>query len=97
MGGKRIVRSRNDRLVAGVCSGLAAYINIDPLLVRLGFVILTLMFNVFGVLTYLALWLMLPNEDSVSSDTRTQVKENIGEMQRTADELVERVRGIFSR
>lgn len=96
MQGKRISRSRNDRLIAGVAGGLAAYLNIDPLLVRLGFALLTL-FNGIGALLYFVLWLLLPNEDSAAPDTRTQVKENIGEMQVTAEQLVDRVRNTFQR
>lgn len=63
MNGKRMTRSRGDRLIAGVASGLAAYFGIDPLFVRIGFVILSL-FNGMGVILYLALWLIVPNEDS---------------------------------
>jgi len=38
----------------------------------------------------------VPNEDSVTVDTRSQVRENVGEMQSAAESLVDRVRGIFS-
>ncbi|MEZ4727847.1 MAG: PspC domain-containing protein [Caldilineaceae bacterium] len=39
---KRLYRSRNDRMVAGVCGGLAHYFGIDPTLVRLAFAVLLL-------------------------------------------------------
>jgi len=96
MQGKRIMRSRNERLVAGVAGGLAAYLNIDPVLVRIGLVILT-MFNGLGLILYLALWLLLPNEDSVAPDAGAQVRENVAEMQSQADAFVERLRGMFAR
>jgi phage shock protein C len=95
MQGKRLVRSRNDRVIAGVAGGLAAMFNIDPLLVRLGFLALAFL-NGFGVLVYLVLWLLTPNEDSVVTDSREQVRENIGEMQSAAESLVQRVRGMFN-
>ena len=57
MQGKRLVRSRNDRMIAGVAGGLAALFNIDPLLVRIAFLVLAFM-NGFGVMLYLALWLI---------------------------------------
>jgi phage shock protein C len=95
MQGKRLLRSRSDRMVAGVAGGLAAVFNIDPLLVRLGFVALAL-FNGFGIMVYLVLWLLTPNEDSVIVDAREQVRENVGEMQAAAESLVQRVRGMFS-
>ena len=95
MQGKRLVRSRNDRMIAGVASGLAAVFNIDPLLVRIAFMVLAFM-NGFGAMLYLALWLLVPNEDSATVDAREQVRENVGEMQSAAESLVQRVRGMFS-
>ncbi len=95
MQGKRLVRSRNDRMIAGVASGLAATLNIDPLLVRI--VLLALAFlNGFGIMLYLALWLLVPNEDSATVDAREQVRENVGEMQSAAKSMAQRVRGMFN-
>jgi phage shock protein C len=95
MQGKRLVRSRNDRVIAGVAGGLAATLNIDPLLVRI--VLLALAFlNGFGFMLYLALWLLVPNEDSAAVDAREQVRENVGEMQSAAESMVQRVRGMFN-
>lgn len=95
MQGKRLVRSRNDRMIAGVAGGLAATLNIDPLLVRI--VLLALAFlNGFGFMLYLALWLLVPNEDSAAVDAREQVRENVGEMQSAAESLAQRVRGMFN-
>jgi phage shock protein C len=93
---KRITRSRNDRMLAGVAGGLAAYFNIDPMFVRLGFALLGFL-NGTGVMLYLLLWLLLPNEDSVSSDSRTQVRENVDEMRSAAQNAVDRVRDMFNR
>ena len=95
MQGKRLVRSRNDRMIAGVAGGLAATFNIDPLLVRI--VLLALAFlNGFGFMLYIALWLLVPNEDSAAVDAREQVRENVGEMQSAAESMVQRVRGMFN-
>lgn len=95
MNGKRLLRSRNDRMVAGVASGLANYFNTDPLFVRLGFLLLAFL-NGTGIVVYLALWLLIPNEDSVAGDARAQVRENVGEMQSTAEGLAQRVRDMFN-
>ncbi|HNP73862.1 MAG TPA: PspC domain-containing protein [Kouleothrix sp.] len=95
MQGKRLLRSRNDRVVAGVAGGIAAMLNIDPLLVRLGFLALGLL-NGFGLMVYVVLWLLVPNEDSAAADARSQMRENVGEMQSTAEELMQRVRGMFN-
>jgi phage shock protein PspC (stress-responsive transcriptional regulator) len=65
-GSKRLYRIQDGRLVAGVCVGLAAYFGIDPTLVRLAFVVLTV-FGGFGILLYLGAWLVIPDEiDGVS-------------------------------
>jgi phage shock protein C len=92
---KRILRSRNDRMLAGVASGLAAYFNIDPLLVRLAFVLLSFI-NGIGLMLYMVLWALLPNEDSAAADSRAQVRENVEEMRSTAEEMVQRARDMFS-
>jgi phage shock protein C len=95
MQGKRLARSRNDRMIAGVAGGLAATLNIDPLLVRI--VLLALAFlNGFGFMLYVALWLLVPNEDSAAVDAREQVRETVGEMQSAAESMVQRVRGMFN-
>jgi phage shock protein PspC (stress-responsive transcriptional regulator) len=56
---KRLYRSRSDRKIAGVCGGIAEHFGWDPTLVRLGWVVLTLMGG-SGVLIYLILWLVMP-------------------------------------
>ena len=93
---RRILRSRSDRMIAGVAGGLAAYFKIDPLFVRLGFAVLTF-FNGIGALLYLILWALLPNEDSAATDGRTQMRENVEEMRSTAEDLAQRVRDMFNK
>ena len=90
------MRSRNDRMIAGVAGGLAAYFKIDPLIVRLGFALLA-MLNGVGIMLYLLLWLLLPNEDSVAADSRGQVRENVDEMRATAESAAQRVRDMFNK
>jgi phage shock protein PspC (stress-responsive transcriptional regulator) len=60
-GTKRLYRLRDGRVVAGVCAGLAAYLGIDPTLVRLAFALLTI-FGGAGVLLYLCAWIVIPEE-----------------------------------
>ena len=93
---RRILRSRNERMIAGVAGGLAAYFNIDPLIMRLAFALLA-MFNGIGIMLYLLLWLLLPNEDSVAADSRGQVRENVDEMRTTAQSAAQRVRDMFNK
>jgi phage shock protein PspC (stress-responsive transcriptional regulator) len=56
---KRLYRSRNDRKVVGVCAGIAEYYGWDPTMVRVGWVILTLLGG-SGILLYLIMWLVMP-------------------------------------
>ena len=57
----RLERSRDDRVIAGVCGGAARHLGIDPVLVRIA-VLATVVFGGFGVVAYLAAWLMVPEE-----------------------------------
>jgi phage shock protein C len=60
-GGKRLLRIRQGRIVAGVCAGLGAYFGVDVNLVRLAFGVLTVFYGL-GILLYLIAWLVLPEE-----------------------------------
>lgn len=60
---KRFYRSRSDRMIAGVCGGIAEYFNIDTSLVRIIYVIISVFSAAFpGVLIYIAAWLIIPDE-----------------------------------
>ena len=58
-GSKTLYRSKDEVMVAGVCGGLAEYFNVDPTIVRVLFVLLAFMFG-GGILTYLFLWVIMP-------------------------------------
>ncbi len=58
---KRLYRSRQDKIIGGVCSGIAKYFDIDPTLVRLGFILLFFAEGV-GLLTYIIAWIIIPDE-----------------------------------
>ena len=60
-GGKRLLRLREGRMVAGVCVGLAAYFGVDVNLVRLAFGVFTVFYGL-GALFYLLAWVILPEE-----------------------------------
>ena len=63
---KRLYRTREGRVVAGVCAGIAAYFGIDSTLVRLLFALFTI-FGGAGVLLYLVAWIVIPEEDGDGS------------------------------
>ena len=58
---KRLYRSRFDTVIGGVSGGLAKYFNIDPLLVRVLFLVLAL-FAAGGIIAYIILWIVMPVE-----------------------------------
>jgi phage shock protein PspC (stress-responsive transcriptional regulator) len=58
---RRLYRTRDDRVIAGVCAGIARYFNIDPVLVRVGAVALAFLGGA-GLLAYLAAVLLIPKE-----------------------------------
>ncbi len=58
---KKIYKSRKDKIIGGVCGGIAEYFEIDPVIIRVLFVFLTL-FHGSGLILYLLLLIILPNE-----------------------------------
>jgi phage shock protein C len=58
---KRLYRSREERMLAGVCGGLGNYFTVDPTLVRVLFVLFGLVGG-GGILAYLILWILIPLE-----------------------------------
>jgi len=63
---KRLERSRSNRMLAGVCGGLARYFDLNPAFYRVGFVVLTLLGGA-GVLIYIAAALVIPEEGKADS------------------------------
>ena len=58
---RRLYRSRDDRVIAGICGGLGEYFGIDAVLVRIAFVVLVFAGGA-GLLAYLLLWIFVPEE-----------------------------------
>jgi phage shock protein C len=58
---KRLLRSRTDRMIGGVCGGLANFYGLDSSIVRIAMVLLTL-FAGMSILVYLIMWLIIPGE-----------------------------------
>lgn len=58
-----LMRVRQGKLIAGVCGGIAKWLDWDPTLVRLGYVVLTVLSVGFpGILIYILLWILMPQE-----------------------------------
>jgi|JI8StandDraft_1071087.scaffolds.fasta_scaffold10764_2 phage shock protein PspC (stress-responsive transcriptional regulator) len=59
----RLYRDTSDKFIGGVCSGIAAYMNVDPAIVRILFAIITFGGFGFGFLAYIIMWMILPAKD----------------------------------
>ncbi|MEM6642686.1 MAG: PspC domain-containing protein [Bacteroidota bacterium] len=59
---KKLYRSSIDRMLGGVCAGLAEHFDLDPTLVRIGYVVLSVLSAAFpGLLVYIILWILIPS------------------------------------
>ena len=60
---KRLKRSRKERKIAGVCGGLAEYFDMDPSLVRILYVLVSIFSVAFpGILVYIIMWIVIPED-----------------------------------
>ena len=60
MSDKKLMRNPEDKMLFGVCSGLADYLNIDPVIIRLIFVLLVIFGNGIGLIAYIILAILMP-------------------------------------
>ncbi len=93
---KRLYRNPDDKIAGGVCSGIAAYLNIDPIWIRLLLIISVFFFGT-GILLYIILWIIMPEaktrteklamrgESPTLESIRRSVEEEINGMRRNFD------------
>ncbi|HSH79057.1 MAG TPA: PspC domain-containing protein [Herpetosiphonaceae bacterium] len=86
---RRLSRSSTDRMLGGVCGGLARYLDVDATLVRIGFVLLAL--SGVSPLAYLVLWVVVPSESALGASWPQQVQQSVGEMQSRASTVAAQV------
>ena len=75
----KLYRSISDRMIGGVCGGLGTFLNIDPIFVRLLFVLL-LFGSDFGFILYLLLWIIIPEEGKAYGFKDNSVGEKVKSM-----------------
>ena len=68
---KKLYRDENHKILGGVCSGIAAYFNIEPIIVRLVFV-----FSGIGFIAYVLLWAFVPGSDNVYNGVKKRLYRN---------------------
>ena len=75
-GSKVLMRRRDGRMLAGVCAGFAAYFGVDVTVIRVLWVVVSLITGGAGVLAYLAAWVLMPDEGQKSSIAENMVSKN---------------------
>jgi phage shock protein C len=102
----RLMRSRTEVIIAGVCGGLAEYFGLDPVIVRLIFVLVTLTTGI-GIIVYPVLWLVMPKAGANAPGTplftqdadawRQRVNEFGQEVAQAGQQIGHEVRQVFMR
>ncbi len=93
---KRLYRSRDDRMIWGVCGGLGKYFDIDPVIIRV--IMLLLIFaGGIGILAYIILAIVVPLESSQASEPKDIIRENVEEMRQTATQVGGEIRATFEK
>ncbi len=75
----RITKSKTDKVIDGVCGGLAEYFGIDSVIVRLIFVVLIFL-NGIGLLLYIILVIIMPKPDKLDQSPKETIQENVQEI-----------------
>jgi phage shock protein C len=74
---RQLTRSTKNRMVAGVAGGLAEYLDVDPVAVRIGFVVGSLLLGgIGGPIVYLLMWAVVPEEGKTTSIASDALKSN---------------------
>src|SRR5690349_7545026 len=74
---RRLTRSSDDKVLGGVCGGLARYLNVDPVVVRVVAVVLALIGGA-GIAAYFAAWLLVPSDDPNAPEHRGRAATILG-------------------
>lgn len=88
---KRLYRSETDKVIAGVAGGLADYFEVDSIIIRILFVLMTI-FHGSGILLYIILWLVLPTKSAIDKAPNSTMNANVEEMKAKAHELAGEVK-----
>ncbi|WP_292374153.1 PspC domain-containing protein [Methanosarcina sp. UBA411] len=59
---KKLYRSKKNRIIAGVCGGIGEYFNVDPTLIRLLWLLISVMSVGSGIIAYAIAWIIIPEE-----------------------------------
>jgi phage shock protein PspC (stress-responsive transcriptional regulator) len=92
---KRLYRSETDRMIGGVCGGLAEYLDVDSVWVRVVAVLLAFADGI-GLLAYLILWLVVPTHSKIGQSPQEVARAGVEEITEKARELAQEARVSIS-
>jgi phage shock protein C len=85
---RKLFRSRKNRMFLGVCGGLGEYYRIDPIMIRVIAVLITVVSSFLpGIIAYFILALIIPLEGSRAGSTQEAFKENLADLQDSSKHL----------
>jgi phage shock protein C len=61
---QRLYRSKKERILGGVCAGLGEHLDVDPTVIRLIWVVVTLISFGTGIIVYILAWIIIPEDDT---------------------------------
>lgn len=65
---KRLYRSRKEQMLGGICGGLGEHLDVDPSIIRLVWLVVTLLSLGTGIIVYLAAWIIIPQSPGESTE-----------------------------
>jgi len=83
---KRLYRSEDQRVIGGVCGGLGEFLNVDPVFIRIFFILWT-MFGEMSVVVYVILWVVVPLEDTAAAEKNFEMNELGSRFQQVGREI----------
>lgn len=92
---KKLYRSKEDKMIFGVCGGLGEYFNIDPVIIRIIFVILAIFGAGSGVLAYIILAIVIPekpdkNTKKTERKTEEVIEENVEKLAKEVENIAKK-------
>lgn len=93
---RKLYRSRTDRMIWGVCGGLASYFDVDPTIIRIAAIVSVLMSGA-GIIAYIIMAVVVPLETSSATEPKEVMRENVEEIKASAREFGENMRSTFGK
>ena len=93
---KRLYRDEENSVLGGVCSGLGSYFEIDPIIIRIIFIV-TIFFGGFGTIAYIVLWIIVPKAETTAQKLEMKGEPiNIANIEKAIKEEFDHVKNRIS-